>query len=833
MRKNKNSKRMKHYMGSRADYRTGGRVGYQEAGMVKEREMFELANKEAMRQAQGQNATAQTQLTASPTASATQQPIEQKTPAVTNEQLQRQQTQDFTARSQDTTNQQAVVTPSQTTETPAMTTTTPSGGGNFIQKLRSGVQKQAANTAALGQSDLSKRIAGGESIDAMNFYWVKPDGSIGSTDKGYSRVPSEFKNQLYLTQGEANNKASDIMDNTGKEEDVKTGLPKMPTDKEIFEEERGKRVIKTGQTAEKIAAGEIPEGMIPKQELVKTAKGEEYIDTAVQMGDLTPIEAEKIKNITPEKVAQMEASQAERPEVIEAAKMQAEKITESPEVQAAQGEVREESLAKAAKVERVAPIEGVDVDIPEGALTERIIGKISDGAKANAAINAGTSLSRITRAKKQLTKAGLSEEQIQEIGNDPAALEDRLADFSESERGMIEGLPEEALVSTQINGLLEGMEDGNIPVWAGPAVSQVEQMLASRGLSASTVGRDSLFNSIIQAAMPIAQSNAQAIQSSVSQQKNIEAAEAEANAQRRQQTASQNAQNVFNMDMAQFTSDQQIALSNSKFLQTVGLTEANNDQQAAVQNALLMSQANLAEADFYQKSQIQNAQAFLQTDMANLNNEQQANVLKSQFQQQTLLSNQSAENAARQFNSASENQTQQFMASLNTQVNQFNTAQANATSQFNTQQQNAAEARRVGIEADINKANAAIVNQTKQFNAQLDFQKDQWNAANQQAVQNSNVNWRRKANLADTAAANAVNQQNVQNAFGLTQSALSFAWQELRDQASFDFQWADNTATRKNNAMIAAASSEGDAAKNWSSNYNNVANTVDKIFGVN
>mgnify|MGYP003110777585 FL=1 len=803
--KNK-TKQRKRYTPKRADYRNGGRVGYQEAGMVNEREMFNRANEEAMRQAQ--QASSPTTSTSPATA---QQPIEQA-PVITPEKT-----------------EQAVVAPPQTTE-PEITTT-PTGGGNFLQKIRRGVQQQAENVAAVGQSDLSKRIEGGEKIDAMTFYWVKPDGSIGSTDKGYSRVPSEFKNQLYLTQGEANKKSSDIINNKGRRRDVDTGLPEMPTDKEIFEEERGKRIIETGQTAAKIASGEIPEGMIPKQELVKVAKGEEYIDTAVQMGDLTPIEAEKIKNVTPEQVAQMEATQAERPEVIEAAKMQAAKITESPEVQAAEGEVRQESLAKAAKVDRVAPIEGADVEIPVGALTERVVGTISEGAKASAAINVGTSLARITRAKKQLTKAGLTDEQINDIGNDPALLEDKLADFSEEERGLIEGLPEEALVSTQLNGLLEGIENGQIPPWAAPAVSQVEQMLAARGLSASSVGRDNLFNSIIQSAMPIAQSNAQAIQASVSQQKNIEAAANEANAQRAQQTATQNAQNVFNMDMAQFNSDQQIALSNSKFLQTVGLTEANNDQQAAVQNALLMSQANLAEADFYQKAQIQNAQAFLQTDMANLNNQQQVNVLKAQQEQQRLLSNQSAENAARQFNSASENQTQQFMASLNAQVNQFNTQQANAAAQFNTQQTNAAEARRVGIEADINKANAAIVNQTKQFNAQLDFQRDQWNAANQQAVQQSNVNWRRKANLADTAAANAINQQNVQNAFGMTSAAQSFLWQELRDQASFDFQFADNTATRKNNAMIAAASSEGDAAKNWSSNYNNVSSVVDKIFG--
>ena len=138
-------------------------------------------------------------------------------------------------------------------------------------------------------------------------------------------------------------------------------------------------------------------------------------------------------------------------------------------------------------------------------------------SKATAALNAGTNLSRITRAKKQLSRAGLSDEDIAEIGNDPEALEDRLADFSEEQRGIIEGLPEEALVSTQMNGLLEGIESGEIPMWARPAVASVEQMLAKRGLSASTVGRDSLFNAIIQSAMPIAQSNAQALQQSVSQ----------------------------------------------------------------------------------------------------------------------------------------------------------------------------------------------------------------------------------------------------------------------------------------------------------------------------
>ena len=593
-------------------------------------------------------------------------------------------------------------------------------------------------------------------------------------------------------------------------------------------EEAARKPLTPREMAQQSAEGTLPiDARIP--DAIKIPKGrKQQIQT---LEGITPVDVETVQPTTAEQVTQAGVTTAQTPEQIQAAQMEAAMVSPDAQVEAARGEVSDQAIAEAAGVERVTPIEGVEVEIPEGALAERVVGTISESAKATAAINAGTSLSRITRAKKQLSKAGLSDEDIAEIGNDPEALEDRLADFSEEQRGIIEGLPEEALVSTQINGLLEGIENGEIPVWARPAVAQVEQMLAKRGMSASTVGRDSLFNAIIQSAMPIAQSNAQAIQQSVSQQKTIEAQTAEANAQRVQQTALTNAQNVFNMDMAQFNADQQTSISNSKFMQTVGITNANNEQQATIQNAVLMSQANLAEADFYQKAQINNANAFLQMDMQNLANEQQVNVLKAQQEQQRMLSNQSATNAARQFNAASENQTQQFMASLESQVNQFNVAQMNAATQFNVQSKNVAAAREADRIADVNKTNATILNQVNQFNAQLDYNRQQWNAANEQAVLNSNVQWRRQSNLADTAAQNAINQQNAQNAFGLSSSAQSFLWQELRDQADYDFRFGENDANRKLNAMIAAAGSEGDAAKNWSTNFKNASSTINSIFG--
>ena len=559
----------------------------------------------------------------------------------------------------------------------------------------------------------------------------------------------------------------------------------------------------------------------------RDAEGNLILD---EQGDPIQIQAAQV---APEAVSTGTVTTAPTPEGFEAADITQDEldiVATDADVIAAQKTVQEDKLAKAAEVDRVAPIEGADVDIPEGALAERVVGKISDGAKATAVMNVGSSLSRITRAKKQLSKAGLSDEDIKTIGNDPEDLEDRLADFSEEQRGIIEGLPEEALVSTQINGLLEGMENGEIPVWARPAVAQVEQMLARRGLSASTVGRDSLFNAIIQSAMPIAQSNAQAIQSSVAQQRDIEARESEANAARGQQTALDKAGKVFQMDMAQFSADQQTSLSNSKFMQTVGLTEASNDQQATLQSAVLMSQANLAEADFYQKAQIQNAQAFLSMDMANLNNNQQANVLKAQQNQQRLLSNQAAQNAAAQFNAASENQTNQFMSNLNAQMNQYNASQMNAMEQFNATQSNAAEARRAGREADLNKFNAQLITQVDQFNSQQDFARNQWNAANAAAVEASNVQWRRQANTVNTAAQNQINMQNAQNAFGLSTQAMSFLWQELRDQADFDFRAAENEENRKAQIIATAIANEGKPGEKYDDYLTSLLSTLGSSY---
>ena len=601
-----------------------------------------------------------------------------------------------------------------------------------------------------------------------------------------------------------------------------------------FESQRRTRISDTGGRASQIARGEIEAGTIPVPVLDRIDREGTEART-VTAPDITPADTFTMTDVGPEAVDTVDTETLAR---IDPAREVAggrfegvERVEQAPEIIAAQQDKEDLRIAEAADVGNVPIIEGAEVEIEEGAIAEAAKGTLSIGSISRIVENNGSSLAKVTRAKKQLRNAGLSEEAISELGNDPESLEEKLTDFTEQERGIIEGLPEEALVSNQLQSLLEGVEEGEIPLWARPAVTSVETMLAKRGLNASSIARDALVNTLVTSALPIADANAKAIQASVAQQKDIESREAEANAVREQQTVLTNTQKVFDIDMAQFTADQQTEIANSKFLQTVSLTEADNEQKSTIQQSILTAQMNVAEADLNQKAQIENAKNFLASDMANLQARQQSNMIKAQYEQQRMLSNQSAENARRQFNATSDQQAEQFMAQLETQIRQYNAGQINLIKQYNSQAENAANARDAQRIADVNRTNATILNQVEQFNEQMNFNREQWNSANEQAIINSNIDWRRKANTADTAAQNAMNQQNAQNAFGLTQAAQSFLWQELRDQADYDFRWATDSANRKLQAMVSAAQAEGDAAKTWSSNWNSASSKVGQLFG--
>ncbi len=588
-------------------------------------------------------------------------------------------------------------------------------------------------------------------------------------------------------------------------------------------------------------------------------------------------------------------------------------------------------------------------------------------------------------ARSLLQEVGEIPSEISEaILDDPAQVTAQLDTSPVEVQAAIAALPNEALVSVQLENLLAGMDEGVTPTWARPAVQLVESQLSARGLSVSTVGRDALFNAIIQTALPIAQSNAAALQQranqnlSNEQQANLQQAsqgmqlrltnlanrqdsgsqtaqlaqqinltqgqftqqaqltEAEQAQQVRlqslqneqqaamanlgndqqielanlqieaerlganqaatnqekiaemqvaanflqrnaefkqqmevanlsndqqmrlafltaknqassenlstaqqtelanlssrlevnkisanlaqqmnlaqlnvdQQTAIQNAATVANIDLTKFSSAQQIELSNSKFMQTSTLQDLNNRQQVILQDATALASMELQGADSLTKVSIENARNFLSMEMGNLNTEQQSYILDSQQEQQRMLTDAAVQNSVRQFNSSSDLQTQQFVTSLAGQMNQFNSQQVNALEQFNSAETNRVAAINAGNELQSEQFMAQIQTQIKQFNSQQDMQIEQFNTANAQAIEQSNVEWRRKANLADSAATNAANQQQATFQFNLDNTALSQAWQSLRDQAAFDMNEYESDKARKISAINAVLSNE-------------------------
>jgi len=322
----------------------------------------------------------------------------------------------------------------------------------------------------------------------------------------------------------------------------------------------------------------------------------------------------------------------------------------------------------------------------------------------------------------------------------------------------IAALPPEALVSAQMENLLGGMESGNIPAWAKPAVATIEQNLAARGLGVSTVGRDALFNAVIQTALPLAQSNAQALQANAArnltnqQQANLE--EARLNASRRlanlsnQQTAeSQTAQFAQNLKVLQSQQDQQTLLVSSEQQQQVRIQNLQNRQRAAELSAQNQQQINSQELGNEQQIELANLEIKNQTEQQNMtavNQERLAEMQvaadflarNAQFKQQMELANLNTDQQMRLANLSAINQANAESLS-NAQRTEF--ANLNATMQSNIMQGRIAA--QMGV-AQLNvDQQRAITNAATQ--ARIDLTKfttaQQVELANSQFMQNTTI----------------------------------------------------------------------------------------------
>ena len=345
---------------------------------------------------------------------------------------------------------------------------------------------------------------------------------------------------------------------------------------------------------------------------------------------------------------------------------------------------------------------------------------------------------------------------------------------------------EQATVQGQLATLLQQFEQGQVPPWARGAVRAAEQTMAARGLGASSIAGQAILDAAIEQSLPIAQLDARTVATFEAQNLTNRQQAAMARAQYRAQfmqqefdqgfqTRVRNAATVSDIANRNFTADQQIALENARLTQTVDLANLNNDQAVTMAQAAALAQLDISNLNNRQQAAVQNAQNFLQIDAANLSNAQQAAVLSSQQQVQSILTDIAAENTTRQINARSQQQSDQFYDNIVSSIRQSNTAQTNA-----------------GQTTALQRFNSEIVNQREQFNAR-----------NQLAIEQSNAVWRREIATADTASLNFQNQRNAQSLLDLSNTAYNNLWQEYRDVLEFAFTSGENELDRLSSLQLA------------------------------
>lgn len=224
-----------------------------------------------------------------------------------------------------------------------------------------------------------------------------------------------------------------------------------------------------------------------------------------------------------------------------------------------------------------------------------------------------------------------------------------------------------------------------------------------------------------------------------------------------------NAEVAYNVELNNTKNVQEANLNNSKAVNASRSYNASVFANTQALNAQLLQEANKANATYANDASAYNASVYAQMSLQNLLN-----------QQETYLSNQAAENASRQFNAESEQQNNQYFASLNAQINDQNATRL----------------------TDIEKFNAGEYNKLIEFYDNLNSQLDMFNTQNQLIIDQSNVQWQRAVNTANTAGINSANNANVQNLFNMSQTDLNLLWQQARDEASWSVTSQENSQNR-------------------------------------
>ena len=531
------------------------------------------------------------------------------------------------------------------------------------------------------------------------------------------------------------------------------------------------RMAKGGLTRKKFAVGGVAGG---DEITYSTAKGMEGKPIAPNAAMLTPetqmVQGDELlstSTVAPDAAAQGTAAQADTttkavaPAPIATSTMTAAASTPAIEaamqgVAPAQGVLSEDAQVKAAEQAPTSTAVG-DVQAAQLAEAQKVVAPVD----------------RVAQAGEMITSTGVDRTAAEQAVQQTAA---------SAAQGTV---TEDMTVQGQLNKVMANFDAGNPPAWAASTMRAAVAQMSARGLSSSSMAGQAIIQAAMEAAVPIANADAQVFQQMGMQNLSNRQQTAVLAAQQRAAFLGQDFDQAFQMrvtnaskvsDIANmnFSAAQQVALENARMAQTVDLANLGNRQAVVMAEASQIATLETTNLNNRQQAQVVNAQNFLQTDMANLDNQQQTTLFRSQQITNALLSDTAAANASKQFNASSQNQTDQFMASMTAQVSQFNSAQDNARQQFNVDQANA----------------------VSKLNVEAQNARDQFNSTQRLVIDQSNAQWRRDTSTANTTAINSANYLNAQNMQQVTLAEYNNETQLFRDQIQQAFESYESAQDR-------------------------------------
>jgi len=412
-----------------------------------------------------------------------------------------------------------------------------------------------------------------------------------------------------------------------------------------------------------------------------------------------------------------------------------------------------------------------------------------------------------TMNPEELAQLGLSVEQIEQAVTvkAPAEREVQEGELIEGSAVDMDRLEEEALnfeaatgtpstdatVAGQLTKLMSDFEGGETPAWAAGSMRAATAALAARGLAASSMAGQAIIQASMEAALPIAQTDAATFsrfeEANLSNRQQAAILKAEQRAlflgvefNQEFETRVKNAATISDIANKNFDAEVTIALENARIASTVQIANLDAKNAKILSDAAAMTMIEKTNLSNRQQAAVQQADAFLSMDLKNLDNEQQTAIFKANANVQSILSDTAAENAAKQFNASSENQTNQFYDNLISDVEQFNIEQGNAMEKFTVEQANAIET----------------------FNVSQKNARDEFNANQSLVVEQANAQWQQSIVTAENAAAVASAAASAAAANAMTAAAYQGELQKERDEMSFAFQTANNNADRATQIAI-------------------------------